>query len=351
VGRVEDRRTDDPSHPSQAADPSAKARRSWWRALIHFAMPWISLALGVSSAVWMDRRPERAWLVALAAGAGWLVLGAFAILRGVDPTRLRGKRALVARAAHFSTLAASQSLVQLCLFFAIPFFGQASAVPVHFGFVGLLVAAGTATLWDPLYRAILHQRIAGAALQGLATFAGLDCVLPVLGLSNQDSLYIAALAAAAGLPLAALLTAPPGARLRHAAIAFSVGALLPVALALGAARFVPPAPLRYVEGAIGTQVVERRVIDPSSVLEVVPGQLVCATAIAAPRGLHDRLRHVWRRDGVRVGEVPLEVRGGRTQGFRTWSVKHNLAAGQWSCTVETETGQRLGQAEIRLGGG
>src|SRR5262249_54985104 len=41
---------------------------------IRRVLPWISLALGIGSAFYMDRRPERAPLVALAAAAGWLLL-------------------------------------------------------------------------------------------------------------------------------------------------------------------------------------------------------------------------------------------------------------------------------------
>jgi hypothetical protein len=325
-------------------------RRARVWAGIRRVLPWSSLVLGIASALWMDRRPERAWVVALAAGAGWILLGALSILGGVDVARLPERAQLVAKAAHLSARAAVQSLMQLCLFFALPFFVEAAAVPAHAPFVALLVLAAGATLWDPLYFAALRQPISGAALQALASFAGLDCVLPVLGLSNRWSLLTAGMVTAAGLPFAAWLIAPePERRGRRTLVAIAVSVALVGALLLGAGRFVPPAPLKFVDGAIGTRVVERRLLDPATSLAAVPDQLVCFVAIAAPRGLHDRLRHRWRKDGVAAGEISLDVHGGRALGFRTWSFKHALTPGRWTCTTETESGQVLGRSQIRLG--
>jgi hypothetical protein len=71
--------------------------------------------------------------------------------------------------------------------------------------------------------------------------------------------------------------------------------------------------------------------------------------IASPRGLRDHLRHVWRQNGAWRGEILLEIRGGRPQGFRTWSTFRNISPGKWTCTVETESGQRLGRVTARVG--
>jgi hypothetical protein len=300
-------------------------------------LPWISLGLGIGSAFWMDRRPERAPVVALAAAAGWIFLALLALLGSAR------KKALVHRAARQGATMGSQSLVQLCLFFSTPFFFRAAAIPAHFAFVALLAAASAVTLWTPLSEAALRHAIFGAALQGLATFAGLDCVLPLLGLSNQLSLLAATVWTALGLPLLAL------ARRDRQGPALLVALVLMIAFVGGAARFIPPAPLRFVEGEMGTRVSDRRVVDAASSFSSAPEQLVCFTAIEAPRGLRDRLRHVWRQNGILRGEVPLEIRGGRPQGFRTWSTHRSITPGRWSCTVETESGQRLGRVTARVG--
>jgi hypothetical protein len=326
----------------QAPPPSIRVRVwSFARRLV----PWVSLVMGLASAITMNRRPERAWMVAAAAGAGWLVLGLFALLDG------RERKQWITRAAHRSTVFATQSLIQLCLFFALPFFAQAAAVPAHWGFVGVLILASAITLWNPLYEAVLKQPVSGAALQAVATFAGLDCVLPVLGLSNLLSLLVATLATAAGLPLQAMATASePERRTRRAIVALFVSGAVVAAFMMGGARFVPPAPLKFVAGGIGTRIVERQLVDPTSAFAAPPPEITCATAIAAPRGLRDRLHHVWRQDGARRADLQLEIRGGRERGFRTWSVRRSPGPGRWTCSVETESGQLLGRVSVHIGG-
>ncbi len=101
--------------------------------------------------------------------------------------------------------------------------------------------------------------------------------------------------------------------------------------------------------AIGTRMDGRDVADPRDHLARRPSALVCATAIRAPLGVHERLYHVWRQDGVVRDRIPLEIEGGREQGFRTWSRKRNFGQdprGTWTCAVETILGQSLGERAI-----
>jgi len=89
--------------------------------------------------------------------------------------------------------------------------------------------------------------------------------------------------------------------------------------------------------------------DPTLAFSRVPPQLVCATLIDAPRGLHDALWHIWSKDGVVVDRIALTIRGGVAAGFRTWSAKQNLGdspQGIWGCEVVTESGQSLGGAQV-----
>jgi hypothetical protein len=298
-------------------------------------LPWLSLLLGLASAIWMNRKPERAPVIALAASGGWLLLAALAILESATTK--------AARAARLGAALGSQSLVQLCLFFSAPFYLRAAAIPSHYVFVAIVGLAGAITLWTPLSEALIRHPVLGAALFGVATFAGLDCVLPLLGFSNRVSLWIAVGWTAAGLPLLALV------RQTKILAPLAVAIAIVIGFFAGGARFIPPAPLRFVEGEMGTRVSDRRVLDPSTNFEKIPDQLVCFTAIFAPRGLRDHLRHVWRQNGSWRGDVALEVRGGRPQGFRTWSTHRGLTPGNWSCTVETESGQRLGRVKVHVG--
>src|SRR5258706_470876 len=138
------------------------------------------------------------------------------------------------------------------------------------------LAAG-ATLWTPLCTAILRRPVLAVALQGVAAFAGLDCVLPLLGVSNRASLVVAAAAAALGAPF----VVGRGAR-RRALAAVVVGAALAGAAFAGGARGVPPAPPRFVSGAIGPRGGDRELVGPRPELDAPPARPGWPTALAAP---------------------------------------------------------------------
>lgn len=322
-------------------------------ARIKSLLPWASLASGVVGAFLMDRSPKSAWLIVLLALAGWIAVAGFALVSRLDPERFSGKKQLLIRAAHFSALLVTQSLMQSSLLFALPFYVQAAALSFeHAIFLGLLVAASVATLWDPLYLSVVRGTVARFALQGFATFTALNAVLPALGLSNHASLIVSALASSAGAPLFTFLTAPGEGKRRRVVVVGVLAAVgLPLGLAFGGARVIPPAPLNLVRAEMGTALENREVSEPYDELDGVPDVLFCWTAIRAPRGLKDRLKHVWRHDGKVVDEVPLKISGGREEGFRTWSKKTRFGRhpeGRWTCSVETEAGQLLGKRSVRL---
>jgi hypothetical protein len=320
-----------------------EVRRSRLAVWVRRLVPWVGLGMAIASVVGMNRKPERAWLIAAAAGAGWIALTLYGLAQGLDPEKLRGRAKWLGRLARFSTKAGAQSLIQTCLFFCVPFYARAASTPAHFGFVAALVLACLVTSWEPWCVAVLKRAPSAALLQAIAAFAALDCVLPLCGLSNRISLFVAAGVAALGVPIAV------GGSAARRILAGLIGAgALGAGLLYGGARAIPPAPLRFVSGAIGTKIVDRELVDPADELAAAPEQLVCATAIAAPRGLRDKLRHVWRQDGVVRSTLTLDIRGGREKGFRAWSYRRAPTPGRWTCTVETESGQTLGRAVIRI---
>ncbi|MBI5548010.1 MAG: DUF2914 domain-containing protein [Deltaproteobacteria bacterium] len=313
------------------------------------ALPWLSLAVGVASAVFMDRSPARAGLIAAITVLGWALLIGLAQVHRLDAARLSSRRAWALRAARFGSIAASGWQIQLSLFFAAPFYWMATPGDLeHLAFLAVLAAAGLATLWDPWFRTILLRPIPALLLQALASFAALNVVLPILGASNRLGLWGAAFGTAVILPLAAVAMAREQRR-RVAALAAATGLFIPGLLAVGGTRLIPPAPLRLVQARMGTALAGKEVVDAAEEV-CAPAQLVCTTAIGAPRGLHDALFHVWRRDGWVTDRIALVVHGGRAEGFHTWSIKRHLglAPALWSCSVETASGQLLGERTIRV---
>ncbi len=328
-----------------AAEPSRAAR---WRAL----QPWLSLALGVASAISMNRGPRRAALVAVAAVALWLTL---LLLHGLSRLQAARGGAPVSRLlglARRSSLLATQSALQLGLFFALPFYVRAASFELgHVAFLAGLGLLCAVCLWDPLTERLLTRPWLAPLLPAISSFVALNAVLPGLGLSTRASLRVAALTAAAGVTVTAAITAPAGRRLRACAVALAAGLCLPAALELGAARMVPAAPLRLVKIEIGTRMQGRWVADAVERLDHAPARLFCASAIASPLGVKDRLFHVWRYDGALRARIELSIRGGRSAGFRTYSrIDHfgSRPSGVYTCSVETLSGQVLGSRKVRI---
>jgi hypothetical protein len=332
------------------------AQRPRWLRIAHRLLPWVSLAIGIVGAIMMDRGPRRGAIVGIVALVTWAVL---LVVLWLGRVRARAddmhprKKLLVG--AHFSTLLVTQSAIHLQVYFALPFYYKAWAGTAgHTVFLVLVTLAALASLWDPLTEHLLTRTRYGVVLPAFANFVVLAAVLPGLGLGNGVSLWLAAGAAGIALPVLVVAEGLHGRSLAGAlAVSIAVALVIPLALALGAARMVPAAPLQLLKAEIGTRQVGRDVADPRDHFASRPGRMVCATSIFAPLGLRDRLFHVWRKDGVVVDRIELEIRGGREDGFRTWSIKRNFGdepEGEWSCAVETESGQFLGERRVTVGG-
>ena len=321
--------------------------------VVHWAIPWISLAIGIAGALLMDRGPSRGAAVAVVAVSSWLVLTVVLWLERKREHQPGGTTKAL-RTARFSALMLTQSSIHLQLYFALPFYFKAFAGTfAHVVFMTLLGGAALASLWDPLTEWLLVRSRAGILLPAFSTFCVMAAVLPGLGLSNGTSLWCAAGAAGLALPVMVFADRLHGRPLARAVVtAVVAGLVFPLALALGGARAVPAVPMGLVEAAIGTRRVGNEITDPTERLERTPARLVCATSIFAPLGVHEHLVHVWRKDGEVMDRIVLEIRGGREAGFRTYSVKQNFGAsptGEWSCAVETEMGQFLGERRIVIG--
>jgi Family of unknown function (DUF5924)/Protein of unknown function (DUF2914) len=322
-------------------------------ALYQRVLPWMSLVMGIAGVLTMDRGPRRAAFVGAATVGSWLSLLLvhwLARLRDGDGVRRWRRRALFA--LRQSSLMATQSAVQLGLFFAIPFYWQASTRDVgHGAFMLALALLSVATLWDPLTEHVLMRPVLGPLLPATASFVALNAALPGLGLSIRDSLWVGSLIPAFGVLALATSNVSSAERKQVAIRTLLPCLLLPLSVLVGVARVIPAAPLRLTRIEFGTEMSGKWVTRPIDRLNAAPAHLFCATAIWSPVGVKDRLFHVWSHDGQARARVELDIRGGRNAGFRTRS-RLDLgarAAGNYACQVETATGQVLGRRSIEIG--
>lgn len=74
------------------------------------------------------------------------------------------------------------------------------------------------------------------------------------------------------------------------------------------------------------------------------------TSVFAPLGVRERLWHVWKRDGVVIQKVPLEITGGRKEGYRTWSKKtlSEGMEGRWTVDIMTNGEQLIGRVRFNI---
>jgi len=131
--------------------------------------------------------------------------------------------------------------------------------------------------------------------------------------------------------------------------------VLVLLVGLGAAGWlarlwVPPATLRLTQVAVTSAIdVERRAPQQSlrslSVERLQADGLYAYTAINAPLGLRETVRHVWLHEGREVDRIELEVTGGRAEGYRAWTHKRNFPAaaqGRWQVRVLTADDRMIG---------
>lgn len=334
--------------PLDEAPPAIETRWSKAMQLAQKFGPWASLVLSIVGAVWMDRSESQGPIVAASAAVGWIALVIVFLLHRPS-TAAADETGQLTRIARFASFSATQSLVQLSLFFSAPFYVAASAwtLPQCAFFFVFALAAG-AMLWDPLsMRVFLHPWL-GAFVMAFASFTATNVALPMLGIPQRKATIFSAVLVSLAMPLYALARS---ATRREWTGSLVLGIATPLVLYVGGIRAIPPAPLRLVAGAIGTNVVDRELQGATSHFATSPGQLVCWTALGAPLGLNDALFHEWRHDGELTARIELKLHGGRKRGFRTWS-RHKIGSkmsGNYRCDIVTSLGQPLGSVHTIVG--
>ena len=245
----------------------------------------------------------------------------------------------------------TQMIHQESLFFVLPFLYAATTWNSGQAiFTGLLGIAALIALVDPLYyRWLARHHWVFLTYHTLTLFAVLLTAPPLLfnlrtGESYQWALGIAVVLA---FPtLAGLITLQTWWR-RLAVVG------LMVVLAAGgwfARVWVPPATLRLSEAALSLQLNARSPTPEARLKEVSVAQLRSSglyafTAVAAPLGLQEHIYHVWLHNGREVDRIPIDIRGGRKEGYRAWTHKRNFPpnpAGRWEVRVITDAGQMIG---------
>jgi hypothetical protein len=324
-------------------------RKARIRALVEHIVPWVSLAVSIVGAALMDHSESKGGLIALVSAVSWMAFAVVAIVHRPRPHHAVQGPGRVTLVMRFASTFANQSLIHYSLLFSAPFYLEACAwTPLQCVFASVFALAVLIASWDPWCARTLRSTSFGPLLLAFASFVGWNAALPMLGVPHRVSLVASTAAVAVGIPLINVATGVTGPRRAWSLV---IGLSLPVLLLVGGIEAIPPAPLRVIDAKIGTGIVEREPVGVQQRFSSAPQELVCWTAVRAPRGLRDDLLHIWSLDGNVLRVVPVDVRGGRRAGFRTWSRQHvgRAARGHYRCDVVTTLGQRLGGVAVIIG--
>jgi hypothetical protein len=308
---------------------------------------------GIGSFILVDRQEGLATWIAVVMLVSWLWLmvesSAMVLFTKVF------KREIPSGLLRYGT----QMIHQESLFFVLPFFfvtttwNSAQSI-----FTTLLGAAGLISIIDPLYyKWLAPRRWLFMALHTLTLFAALLTALPIIVHLTTSESYKLSLGIAMLLSFPSLASSfPMNTWRRGVALVFAI-------LLIGGAgwllrSWVPPATLWLTEVAVSTEFDNKNRTPGESIKQVSASQvrnggLYAYTAINAPRGLDERIYHVWRHNGKEVDRIALDIHGGRKEGYRAWTRKQNFpqdAVGDWQVRVLTEDGQMIGVLRFEITG-
>lgn len=311
----------------------------------------IGLGSGILSFMLVDRQEDMARLVAAFVLAGWVLLLVEQPARKLL-ARLSGIQ-VPAPMMHFT----AQLVHQESFFFVLPFFlitttwSSEQAV-----FTLAICTAAAVSVWDPAYYGWLaKRRWLYFAYHSSAMFVVLLATLPILFQLPTTDTYALATALTVVCAVPSLAERVP---LRSLGNAFR---LLSLVLLLGAAAWfgrsaVPPATFWLTDSTI-TDAMDEEMRTAGSSLDRIceadlrTGRLYAFTAVRAPRGIREEVRHEWSLDGVFREELPVAVFGGREAGYRIWTYKENFPdapQGRWTIRVKTESDQLIGVVRFQV---
>lgn len=310
-------------------------RHPWLVPLLSFGVGWASFLL-------VQRGENLARFIAALVVLAWPWLMAEELLGAWLVKRTQGR--ISAGLLQFIT----QSLQLEILFFCLPFLIVATNQDLgQMVFTGIAVAATLVCTLDPIYmRRIAGDTLTHIAFQGFCSFLAGLVLLPIV---MQWPLEVAIPLAWAltgvmlliGLPSMLSAVSPWRRILRLALVA---GALLGLWVFRA---HIPPANL-WVKQALITQSVSEDLVPGPPLQNLAAANLsegvVAYAAIRAPFGLAQVVVFEWSHEGELQDNITATIQGGREEGYRLYTRKHNFPQdprGDWVVNLRTPDGQLI----------
>jgi hypothetical protein len=245
----------------------------------------------------------------------------------------------------------NRNFYQQLLFFLLPLyyvsttFGSRNVV-----FLVLLSISAVLSTMDVIYDRYLSVRWHFTALFfAFNLFASINVMLPVLWtVSHRWALWISAILALIGFD--SMLYQFSGMHGRRAKLLLGIAAAVLVAIVIFFAPYIPPAPLSLAKVQFGKAVRSLEIVDPLVKLPTQSGNIYVLTAIKAPLGLKEGVRHRWYIDGKLLWmSRNYSFTGGNRDGYRIWTQidwNKDAPGNVLTVDVETDNGQLIGRAGL-----
>ncbi len=246
----------------------------------------------------------------------------------------------------------NKNFYQQLLFFVLPlYYASATFGARNMYFVALLAVSAVLSTMDIVYDHYVSVKWPLAAVFfAFNLFACINVMLPVLwSVSNYWALWISGALALAGF--STILVRWSGWTHASERVALVGAAVILAGMIFFFRQFIPPAPLSLGRVEFGTSIHSLNISGPLAALPPPgSGKIAALTAIKAPLGLHEKVRHAWYLDGRLVYASPYyAVTGGREDGFRIWTqITWNFREGRsLAVDVETRGGQLIGRKYLK----
>ena len=342
---------DDDDDDERAPDPppsrlKSLLRKIWW---LHST---VALAFGGVAMLFARAGLAHADKVMIALLVSWLLL--FVALRFiVGPSNRRDDEGFARKGIRVATNYIIKQFYQQMFFFLVPIYASSatwSFASRNWWLAPLLLLCGVLSTIDLVFdHYVMERRHLAAAMYGIAMFALLNVLMPLVAECDHFAgLIIAAAATPASVALLSFsvksVLSPQGAILTLA----MTGGLL---FAVWAGReVIPPAPLAMPETAVGHGTLGSYECLPSSAHQLRADELDglrCGSLLREPGGLKEPIEHVWFHAGSEVARVSPERVScdGDALVYRSTFPPDKLPAkpeGTWTCETFTQNGQLVG---------
>ena len=321
-------------------------RKIWW---LHSTF---ALAFGVGVMLFARAGLAHADKVMIALFASWSLL--FVALRFiVGPANRREDEGIARKGIRVATNYIIKQFYQQMFFFLTPIYASSatwSLASRNWWLAPILLVCAVLSTMDLVFdHFVMERRWLASAMYGIAMFALLNVLLPlVAGTDHATSLVIAAAATPASVALLSFsvktVLSPQGGILT---VGTTAGLL---ALVWYGRVAIPPAPLAMPETAVGHGTLGSYECLPASKHQIRADQLDglrCGSLLREPGGLKEPLVHVWLQGGVELARVtPERVQcDGDSIVYRSAFPTERLPpkpAGKWICETQTAGGQLVG---------